>query len=65
MRIELTTHENKTHEGIVALRDETFIVLKRDTVVDIIHWSKVKSLYSIKRDSKKELIIENFKKIRE
>lgn len=65
MRVEIITHDDKKHEGIVALRDESFIVLKNDSLVDIIHWDKVKELFSIKRETKKELFIENFKKIRE
>lgn len=64
MRIYVETDEGD-FEGVLALKDESFLMVKVDTKVKVIHWDNVCDVKRIIRGERISLDLDVFKKTRE
>lgn len=66
MRVTITGRDGLRTEGTVALKDESFVMVKvRNGVVRVFHWDNIKDLKKVVRGVGRSINIEVFRKIRE
>jgi hypothetical protein len=66
MRIVIECKDNSTIEGVLALKDESFVMIKmKRNTVGVYHWNHIKDVKRVFKGERQPINLEIFKKIRE
>jgi hypothetical protein len=66
MKIEVKALDGETIEGVLALKDESIVIVKkRDNIVRVFHWNIIESVKRVYKGMKQDMNLDIFKKVRE
>jgi hypothetical protein len=65
MRVQIETNNNEKLEGVVALKDESFLMVKLKQKVRILHWDHILNVKRVTKNDKQPINLDVFRKSRE